>query len=84
MAVSQRRHYPQEMADALDRGNVVIEITQEQLIQIIESEADELGLTFEEAVERAQSNTLPKDALGSDLQFNIMMLDLPAKHVDHR
>lgn len=73
--IAPRQHYPQEIADALERGEVVIEVTQEQLIQIIQSEADELGLTFDEAVERARNNTLPKHALGSELQFNILMLD---------
>jgi predicted alternative tryptophan synthase beta-subunit len=74
--VTPRQRYPQEIAEALERGDVVIEVTHDQMIQIIESEADELGLTFDEAVERAHNNTLPKHALGSDLQFNILMLKL--------
>lgn len=69
MAVQQRQ-LPQDLVDAIESGH----ITQEQLRQLIEIEAGWLGLTFDEAVERARQNTLPKDALGTDVQFLIMSL----------
>lgn len=69
MAIQQRQ-LPQDLIDAIESG----EITQEQLRQLIEIEAGLLGLTFDEAVEKARQNTLPKDALGTDVQFLIMSL----------
>jgi hypothetical protein len=38
----------------------MIEVTHEQLVQMIEYEAEKLGLSFDEAVERARNGTLPK------------------------
>jgi len=69
MAVRQRQ-LPKELADAIESGD----ITQEQLRQLIKIEAGWLGLSFDEALERARTNTLPKDALGTDIQFLIMSL----------
>jgi hypothetical protein len=69
MAVQQRQ-LPQDLVDAVESG----EVTQEQLRQLIEIEAGWLGLSFDEAVERAHENTLPKNYLGSDVQFLIMSL----------
>lgn len=70
MTVLQRQ-LPQDLVDAVESG----EVTREQLIRLIEFEAEELGLTFDEAVERARNNTLPKNYLGSGIQFYVMMLD---------
>lgn len=70
MAVQQRQ-LPQDLVDAVESG----EITREQLMRLIEFEAEELGLTFDEAVERARNDTLPKNYLGSGIQFYVMMLD---------
>lgn len=69
MAIQQRQ-LPQDLIDSIESGH----ITQEQLRQLIEIEASWLGLTFDEAVERARQNTLPKDYLGSDIQFLVMSL----------
>ncbi|HEV2123906.1 MAG TPA: hypothetical protein VGW38_14170 [Chloroflexota bacterium] len=69
MAVQQRQ-LPQDLVDAIESGY----ITQGQLRQLIEIEASWLGLAFDEAVERARQNTLPKDYLGSDIQFLVMSL----------
>ena len=82
MATSQRQHYPNEIAEALESGEVVIDVTREQLVHMIEFEAEELGLTFHEALERARNDTLPKHALGSELQSNVWLLDSDVMHDD--
>lgn len=69
MAISTREP-SQELLDALDKG----ELSVENLKELIEIEAAQLGLTVDEAIERARKNTLPKGPLGTDLQFNIIML----------
>lgn len=55
---------------ALDGG----ELTHEQLQLLAEIEAAQLGLTYDEAVELARENKLPKNPTGFDLQFHIIML----------
>jgi hypothetical protein len=55
---------------ALEAG----ELTQDQLRTLIAIEAERLGLTFDEAVERAQRDTLPQTPQGFDLQFHVLML----------
>lgn len=55
---------------ALEHG----ELDGSQLRQLIEIEADALGLTFDEAIERAYAGTLPPTPQGFDLQFHILML----------
>ncbi len=69
MAITTREP-SQELLDALDKG----ELSVENLQELIEIEAVQLGLTVDEAIERARQNTLPKGSLGTGLQFNIMML----------
>lgn len=70
MAVQQRQ-LPQDLVDAVESG----EVTRDQLMRLIKFEAKELGLTFDEAVEHARNNTLPKNYLGSGIQSYVMMLD---------
>jgi hypothetical protein len=53
----------------------MIEVIHEQLVQMIEYEAEKLGLSFDEAVERARNGTLPKNYIGSGIQSYAMMLD---------
>ena len=65
-----RREVPQEIQDAIERG----EITQAQLRELIEIEAEWIGLTFDEAVRRAPQGTLPKNEIGADLEFLVRML----------
>ena len=60
----------EELLKALDDG----ELTHEQLQLLAEIEAAQLGLTFNEAVELARKNKLPKNPTGFDLQFHIIML----------
>jgi hypothetical protein len=60
----------QSLLTALDQG----ELTQEQLRSLIALEAERLGLTVDEAIDRAHRNTLPQNPQGFDLQFHILML----------
>ena len=50
------------------------ELTVEQLRELIEEEAKELGLTFEEAQRMAKERSLPRNALGSDIEFLFQLL----------
>jgi len=61
---------PQTLIDALTSGDM----TSDQLRELIRCEADELGLTLEEAVARAEDGTLPKGPLGTDIQYLLDML----------
>jgi hypothetical protein len=61
---------PKELLAAIARG----ELTEDQLRQLIEIEALAMGLTLDEAVERAQAGTLPKDVLGTDLEQLVELL----------
>ncbi|MDI3339908.1 MAG: hypothetical protein QJR03_05175 [Sphaerobacter sp.] len=61
---------PNDLLEALDAG----ELTTDQLRRLIDIEAKRLGLTFDEAVERARKDQLPRTPQGFDLQFHILML----------
>lgn len=61
---------PRDLVEAMAAG----EITVEQLIELIRCEADELGLTFEEAEARAEAGTLPKGPLGTDITYLLKIL----------
>lgn len=61
---------PQTLIDALASGD----ITTEQLTELIRCEADELGLTYEEAVALAEEGALPKGPLGTDIEYLLDML----------
>ena len=61
---------PVALQEAIERG----ELTAEQLRQLITLEAEELGLTFEEAVKLARERRLPKTALGADLELLVQLL----------
>lgn len=61
---------PDDLLRALEEG----EVTQEQLRALISLEAEELGMTFDDVVEAAKAYTLPKNALGTDLEFLIQLL----------
>ena len=64
---------PLGLQQAIEEG----ELTDEQLRELITLEAGALGLTFEEAVERARVGTLPHNVLGSDLQLLVQLLPPP-------
>jgi hypothetical protein len=49
-------------------------LTHGQLRELIAIEAEDNGLTFDEAVKRARQRTLPKNAIGSDIQLLVLML----------
>jgi len=56
---------------AIDGGK---ELTTEQLRELIEFEARELGFSFEEAQRLAKHGQLPKNALGSDVELLFQLL----------
>ncbi len=59
-----------ELQAAIEDG----ELTVKQLRELIEEEAKELGLTLEEAQRKAKERSLPKNALGSDIEFLLQLL----------
>ncbi len=61
---------PETLQQAIERG----ELTETQLRELIALEAEALGLTFEEAVERARHGRLPKNYIGTDLELLIDLL----------
>jgi len=60
----------QKVLDAMQSG----EITPEQLRELITCEADEIGLTLEDAVEAARTGKLPRNPIGIDLEYLIDLL----------
>jgi hypothetical protein len=65
-----RREVPLATQEAIERGLV----TQEQLRELIELEAEWIDSSFDEAVRRARRGTLPKNEMGADLEFLVRML----------
>ena len=61
---------PEELLAALERG----ELSAEQLRQLIELEAQAVGLTFDEAVQKYRAGVLPKTHIGTDLEQLIELL----------
>jgi hypothetical protein len=62
------------MSPKLQAAIEIGELTLEQLRELIEEEAKGLGLTFEDAQRMAKQNLLPKNALGSDVEFLFQLL----------
>jgi hypothetical protein len=62
-------YIPQHLVDAIESG----ELTHEQLRELIDIEAAELGLTFEEAEELARAGKLPKHGLGTSVESLLWM-----------
>lgn len=60
----------QETLDAIDHGVV----TQAQLKEIIAVQADAFGLDYDEAVERARRDTLPRTTDGTHLRLLVSLL----------
>ncbi|MBA2450999.1 MAG: hypothetical protein H0V51_23545 [Chloroflexi bacterium] len=65
-----RREVPLAIQEAIERGF----LTQEQLRELIEVEAEWIGLSFDEAVDGAHKGTLPENLIGTDLEFLVDML----------
>lgn len=59
-----------ELQAAIEFG----ELTIEQLRELIAEEAKELGLTFEDVQRLAKERALPKNAIGSDIEFLLQLL----------
>lgn len=62
---------PEHLQAALDAGY----ISQAHLREFIAFGAEELDLTFDEAVQRARADTLPRNAKGTDLRVLVSLLD---------
>ena len=56
---------PDDLLHAIETNSM----TDEQIRQLIEIEAHELGLTYDQAVQKAKEGTLPTGPLGSDIEF---------------
>jgi hypothetical protein len=61
---------PISVIEAMSEG----EITQEQLRQLITAEAEALSMDFDEAVSRARQGSLPKNAIGADIELLVELL----------
>lgn len=66
-----RRPLGPTLARALEVGNP---LSTEQVRELIAHEAELAGLTYEQALRRGQTRTLPRTYLGADLQLLINML----------
>ncbi len=64
---------PVELQQAIEEG----ELTDEQLRELITLEAKAVGLTYEEAIKRANDRTLPQSLLGGDLELLVQLLPSP-------
>ncbi len=61
---------PATLQEAIERG----ELTEAQLRELIRLEAEELNLTFEEAVQRAKEHRLSHTPTGADLELLVQLL----------
>lgn len=61
---------PTELQRAIEQGT----LTDEQLRQLITLEAEALGLTYEQAIEKAKARTLPKNYLGADIELLVSLV----------
>jgi hypothetical protein len=64
-----RREMPASLLQAIEG-----ELTEAQLRELIAFEAEEIGLSFNEAIRAAREGTLPKNAIGMDLELLIPAL----------
>lgn len=73
MALAMRKapkQLPEHLHAAIGEGY----LTQEQLRELIAFEADMLDLGYDEAVQRAYADTLPRNSTGADLRLLVSML----------
>ena len=61
---------PAELVSAMEHDD----LSEEQLQEIVRIEANQLGLTYSEAIKRARKNRLPANPRGFDLQSHVLML----------
>jgi hypothetical protein len=61
---------PEELRQAIESGV----LTSEQIRQLIELEAKAIGLTYAEAIVRAEARSLPRNGIGNDLQLLVRLL----------
>lgn len=66
-----QREMPAALVRAIEEGG---ELTLEQLRELFAFEAEEIGLSYDEAVHRARERTLPKNAIGMDLELLVLLL----------
>jgi hypothetical protein len=72
--MSERRRWRPKVSDELMAAIETGSLTVEQLRELIQALAEEIGLTFEDAVRRAEEGTLPNNAIGSDLHLLVKLL----------
>jgi hypothetical protein len=70
-----KRQLREDIAAAFEHDDGIVDLSPEQLRALIAFEAEEIGLTLEEAVQRARERTLPNNLIGTDLRFLVMLLD---------
>lgn len=70
MATTTKR-VPDDIVQAIENEEG---LTEDQLRRLITFQAEKLELTYEEAVERGRKRTLPKNLVGSDIEFLVMLL----------
>jgi hypothetical protein len=61
---------PTELQKAIEQG----ELTQPQLRELIRLEAEEIGLSYERAIELARARKLPRNYIGADLELLVNLL----------
>jgi hypothetical protein len=69
--MTPREPLPADILAAMDGG----ELTPDQLRHLIAWEAEQIGLTYRQATTAARDGTLPKTALGMDIDLLVRMLD---------
>lgn len=67
----KRAVIPKEVIKAMEQGET---LTHYQLYRLIRAEAEILGLSFDEAVDKILDDTLTHNPIGSDLRLLIPML----------
>jgi hypothetical protein len=65
-----RREIPASLIDAIEGSHLTVE----QLRKLIAWEAEEIGLSYDEAVRQGRQRTLPKNASGMDLEGLVLLL----------
>lgn len=66
------KQLPDHLQAALDDGY----LTQGQLQELIGFQADRLGIAYEDAVQRARQDALPKNIIGDDLRLLVSLLSV--------
>ena len=61
---------PHDLRHAIETSSM----SEAQARQLIEIEARELGLTYDEAMQKAREGTLPTGPLGTDIEFLAALL----------